>query len=264
MASRSAKAVERDSRDEPRSDIPHRPRSVFSLSFRSVSTTDSRRRNRRETRSVARGSVHLATLRLPASRSGSSHRVHVSSIADGLVIGAAPRGAAGGLGWDICRGGRSTLLDLPQPWQQFDDTVVTRERTPWSRTVRIEGPPPLYDCAALLMVAITLVVSNWFLLLTADWSLFCCRQNAHGGRELLAALATPIDVMQSGPAAFSRTSDDRSDSSHPRAEFIRCVAIRLWRSGFPIAFRRRGLVLDASATQDARQRVVPFMARVLE
>ena len=51
--------------------------------------------------------------------------------------------------------------------KNLTDTVVTRQK----HTLVIHGPyrwvrHPLYDAAALLMVAVSLIAANWFLLLT--------------------------------------------------------------------------------------------------
>ena len=124
--------------------------------------------NRRETRSAARGPVHVGNLttRGPCVLAG-DRRVHGQSILDGLVIGAAPSVAAVDGSWDICPCGRSTLLDLTQPREQSHGYRGHQER----HTLVTHGPyrwvrHPFYGSAALLVVASSLVVSNWFLLLT--------------------------------------------------------------------------------------------------
>src|SRR6185436_11458792 len=99
----------------------------------------------RETRSLARGSVHAGNLAAcrPCAVAGAP-RIHDQSILDGLVIGAAPRVAAMDRSWDICPGGRSTLLDLPQPWEQLDGYRGHQESAHpgHARSVSM-GPPPL-------------------------------------------------------------------------------------------------------------------------
>ena len=60
---------------------------------------------------------------------------------------------------------RAAGVDVPEPRANLTDTVVTRQK----HTLVLHGPyrwirHPFYDSAALLMVAVSMIAANWFLL----------------------------------------------------------------------------------------------------
>ena len=100
------------------------------------------------------------------------------------------------------------------------DTVVTRR----SHTLVTRGPyrfvrHPFYDSAAVLAVATSLMMANWFVLLTGV-SVFLLLAVDHGPRRICCSRASAIHIARTGPgpAASCQRPREKPRSADRRAE----------------------------------------------